>query len=182
MYNLTMNPITRNVVRFLIYFYSIIYSNFVYLATDVRWLPGLHIPESSMVYWRCKYLSPEKIVFGNNTIICQDVWLDGRAGIEIGNNVVIGTECRIYTLKHNVDSYTEVTGGPVIIKDWAWVANQVTILAGVTIGEGAVVASGAVVTHDVEPWTLVAGVPARFVKNRKMIKYTLNTERIERLP
>jgi len=72
-----------------------------------------------MVYWRCRYLSPEKILIGNNTILCQDVFLDGRAGIEIGNNVVIGTECRIYTLKHNPDSYTEVTGGPVIIKDWA---------------------------------------------------------------
>lgn len=96
--------------------------------------------------------------------------------------MVIGTECRIYTLKHNPDSYTEVTGGPVIIKDWAWVANRVTILAGVTIGEGAVVASGAFITHDVAPWTLVAGVPAKFVRNRKMIKYTLNTDRIERLP
>jgi maltose O-acetyltransferase len=75
-----------------------------------------------------------------------------------------------------------VAGSPVVIKDWVWVANQVTILAGVTIEEGAVVASGAVVTHDVEPWTLVAGVPAKFVRNRKVIKYTLNTDRIEKLP
>ena len=177
-----MRLIIRYMIGFLIYSYSIIYSNFVYLAAQTRWLPGLRIPKDSLVYWRCRYLSPEKIKIGNNTIICQDVWLDGRAGIEIGNNVVIGTECRIYTLKHKIDSYTEVAGSPVVIKDWVWVANQVTILAGVTIEEGAVVASGAVVTHDVEPWTLVAGVPAKFVRNRKVIKYTLNTDRIEKLP
>jgi acetyltransferase-like isoleucine patch superfamily enzyme len=54
---------------------------------------------------------------------------------------------------------------PIAIGDGAWLASRVLVLPGVTVGKGAVVAAGAVVTRDVAPDTLVAGVPARFVRN-----------------
>ena len=50
--------------------------------------------------------------------------------------------------------------------DNVWVATGAVILPGVTIGEGAVVAAGAVVVKDVEPWTVVGGNPAKFIKKR----------------
>jgi maltose O-acetyltransferase len=59
----------------------------------------------------------------------------------------------------------EVLVAPVIIGDGAWLASRVTILPGVTVGNGSIVAAGAVVTHDVPPNTLVAGVPARVVRD-----------------
>lgn len=56
-----------------------------------------------------------------------------------------------------------------------WIASRVTILPGVTIGEGAVVAAGAIVTKDVEPYSIVAGVPAKRIGERnKNLEYTLN--------
>jgi len=119
-------------------------------------------------------VAPEGIHIGNNTIIGNDAFLDGRKGIYIGNNVNFGPWCRIYTMKHNIDAFTEVIGNPVTIHDWVYIAGNVTIFEGVTIGEGAVVASGAVVTHDVEPWTMVAGVPAKPIKTRPVVKYTLD--------
>lgn len=61
------------------------------------------------------------------------------------------------------------------IENWVYIGTRVIILPGVKIGEGAVVASGAVVTKNVEPWTMVGGVPAKFIKNRPVVKYKLDT-------
>ena len=53
---------------------------------------------------------------------------------------------------------------PVHIEDKAWLGSNVTVLPGVTIGEGAIVAAGAVVTKDVEPGTIVGGVPSKLIR------------------
>ena len=66
--------------------------------------------------------------------------------------------------KHLSEAYLS----PVIIKRNAWIAINVVILPGVTIGEGAIVASGAVVSKDVPPNTLVGGIPAKVIKEFKM--------------
>jgi maltose O-acetyltransferase len=54
------------------------------------------------------------------------------------------------------------------VQDHVWIGGNSTILQGVTIGEGAIVAAGSVVTKDVEPYTIVGGVPAKFIKPRKL--------------
>lgn len=94
----------------------------------------------------------------------------------IGNDVMMGPWCVIYTENHNF-SDTErpmrLQGmseeKPVIIKDDVWIGGRVTILPGVTIGQGAVVGACSVVTRDVPPYAVVAGNPARVVKYRKNI-------------
>jgi len=55
---------------------------------------------------------------------------------------------------------------PPMIKRGAWLGRNVVIMPGVTIGEGAIVGAGAVVTKNVEPFTIVGGVPAKFIKKR----------------
>ncbi len=68
---------------------------------------------------------------------------------------------------HQLESqYFDLITKPITIKDNVWIATDAIILPGVTIGEGAVVAAGAVVSKDVEPWTVVGGNPARFIKKR----------------
>lgn len=97
----------------------------------------------------------------------------------IGNNVSIAGEVRIYTMEHDVDdpNFAE-TGAPVVIDDYVVIGTRVTILPGVHIGKGAAIATGAVVTKDVEPYTLVGGVPAKFIRNRnKDLHYTLKFSR-----
>jgi len=103
--------------------------------------------------------------------------LDGRSNIIIGNNVDISSETNIFTWEHDIESpIFDSKGAPVIIGDWVYVGTRSTILPGVTIGEGAVVAAGAVVTKDVEPWTMVGGVPAKFIKKRPIVKYIQQTK------
>lgn len=58
------------------------------------------------------------------------------------------------------DPLYQGVGGPVVIEDYAWLSCRTVILPGVTIGKGAVVAAGAVVTKDIEPYSIVGGVPA----------------------
>ena len=58
-----------------------------------------------------------------------------------------------------------VSKGGVVIGDNVWICDNVCILSGVTIGNGAIVAANAVVTHDVPPYTMVAGVPAKVIKS-----------------
>ena len=92
--------------------------------------------------------------------------LDGRsAELIIGDNVDIAQETNIWTLEHDVnDDDHRIVPGQVIIEDHVWIASRVTILPGVTIGENAVVGAGAVVTKDVEPNTVVGGIPAKLIK------------------
>lgn len=91
----------------------------------------------------------------------------------IGNDVMMGPDCLIYTVMHRFDrtdipmreqGYTPVR--PVVIGDDCWIGSRVTIMPGVTLGRGCVVGAGAVVTRDVPPYAVVAGVPARVVRYR----------------
>ena len=136
----------------------------------------IRLPENSVIYMGCRFFNPWGIAIGHNSIVGDHAFLDGRRGLVIGNNVNIAGDVRIYTLEHDPSSLAfEAVGGPVELKDWVYIGTRVTILPGVTIGEGAVVASGAVVTQSVQPWTIVGGVPAKYIKNRPIVRYELNT-------
>lgn len=123
--------------------------------------------------------SPNKrnIVIGNHCIVNARSVLDGRVGkLIIGNNVDIARETNIFTLEHDPNSNDHMhKAGDVVIEDYVWIASRVTILPGVHIGRGAVVASNAVVTKDVEPMSIVAGIPAKKIGERKSaLHYSLN--------
>jgi len=85
--------------------------------------------------------------------------------ISIGVGVYLGEEVFIRDSDgHEIVGTEKPMTLPIVIKDHVWIGARVTIVKGVTIGEGAVVAAGAVVTKDIPPHTMVAGVPAKVVK------------------
>jgi maltose O-acetyltransferase len=104
---------------------------------------------------------------GTNSRINRDCCLDVRGGVSIGDNVSVSPEVMILTAGHNmVDPAFRVEHRPVTIHDHAWIGSRAMIMPGVTVGRGAVVAAGAIVTRDVPPFAVVAGVPARPVGTR----------------
>ena len=107
------------------------------------------------------------IEIGDNVVINRRVYLDGRIGIKIGNNISISPEVYILSMEHDPnDPMFATRGGIVTIDDHVWIGSRAMILPGIHVGEGAVIAAGAVVTKDVEPYQIVAGVPARQIGTR----------------
>ncbi|MEW6694997.1 MAG: acyltransferase [Pseudomonadota bacterium] len=114
------------------------------------------------------------IEIGRRTIINVSSYLSGEGRLTIGAEVLIGPHVKLLSAGHEIDGGDEIvarngiTRAPVVIEDGAWIGAGATVLQGVRIGKGAVVAAGSVVTHDVPPGTVVAGVPARKVRDRRL--------------
>jgi len=103
---------------------------------------------------------------GNNVFINYGSSLVASAHVRIGDDCLIGTHVMVMDCDfHRVeDKEWDTTGEPIDIEDRVWLGNRSMVLKGVRIGHDAVVAAGSVVTKDVEPRTVVAGVPAVVVK------------------
>lgn len=136
-----------------------------------RHLFGMRIGEGTIIYRAPELRRPRSISIGVECVIGKRATLDGRGEIRIGNRVNISSEVAIWTRDHDPNS-PEFGGRaePVHIGDYAWLSFRSTVLPGVTVGYGAVVAAGAVVTKDVPPYAIVAGVPARVIGARQDIR------------
>lgn len=135
------------------------------------------LSKNSIIYWKCRFFRPSNVHINNNTIIGDNAFLDGRGGLYIGCNVNIAGNFKVYTMEHDITSPTfESTSDSVYIDDYVYIGTNVMIMPGVHIHEGAVIASGAVVTKDVPSWCMYGGVPAKYIKDRPVVKYTLNTK------
>lgn len=108
------------------------------------------------------------VIIGDHTRIGLHNTIIGP--VEIGNNVNLAQGITVTALNHNFSDTNKrideqgVSTNPVTIEDDVWVGANAVILPGVTIGEHCVVAAGAIVTKDVPPHSLVAGVPAKVIK------------------
>jgi acetyltransferase-like isoleucine patch superfamily enzyme len=117
-------------------------------------------------------------VIGAHSRINRDCCLDARGSLRIGDNVSVSPEVVILTASHRVDDPEfRVETRPVVVEDNVWIGTRAMILPGVTLGRGCVVSAGAIVTRDVPPLAIVAGVPARRVGERSAAAatYVLDT-------
>lgn len=117
----------------------------------------------------------KNITFGKNVFVNSSCHFQDQGGITIGDGVFIGHNVVLATATHDFDPRMnrKLYYKPIDIRDHAWIGSNATILQGVTIGEWAVVAAGAVVNRDVAPYTIVGGVPAKFIK---AVEYDPNAE------
>jgi maltose O-acetyltransferase len=109
---------------------------------------------------------------GDASYISGPLHVDIGAEVRIGNRVQLGHHVVLLTIAHEIgppeDRCGHLAAAPIVIGDGVWIASRVTVLPGVSIGKGSVVAAGALVSRDVPPNTLVAGVPARFIRDLPM--------------
>ena len=107
------------------------------------------------------------IRFGKNVFVNHACTFMDRGGITLEDGTLIGPKVNLITTNHPTDPELRrsTISKPIVIKKKAWLGANVTVMPGVTIGENAIVGAGAVVTKDVAPNTIVAGVPARVVKH-----------------
>lgn len=150
---------------------------------SIRLLPGcsVRVGDRSMLFAEVLFdRDGASLSLGDRTFVGRSTFAIANR-VEIGNDVLIAWGCTIvdhdsHALRFSDRSedvsnwylgskdWTRVAIEPVIIKDKVWIGLNAVILKGVTIGEGAVVAAASVVTKDVAPWTIVAGNPARVIR------------------
>jgi acetyltransferase-like isoleucine patch superfamily enzyme len=157
-------------------------------------LRGAHVGRKCLIGARLAVPYARGLTIGNRVEVEHDVFLKlvaREASLKIGDHTFVGRGCEIdvagtitigaHTLlapgvfitdhAHNQSAAKRFDEqgnriAPVVIGDDAWLGVRSVILAGVTIGNGAIVGAGAVVTKDVEPYAIVAGVPARVIGRR----------------
>ncbi|RSK39052.1 sugar O-acetyltransferase [Mangrovimonas spongiae] len=109
----------------------------------------------------------KNLKLGKNIFINQNCQILDLGGVTIDDDVMIGPRVNLLSETHPLDpeSREALIGKPIHIKKGAWIGAASTILPGVTVGEHAIVAAGAVVSKDVPDRTVVAGIPAKIIKN-----------------
>ena len=136
------------------------------LGNDVTLYGGSHFV--------ARHSSP--ISIGANSHVGRNSVLSGLGGISIGENCAISSGVAIYSITHDIESNPI---GPVIenpvkktavrIGNDVWIGTGAVILPGAVINDHAVVGAGAVVTKEVEAWSIVTGIPAKSVRDRRHI-------------
>ncbi|MHB8789333.1 MAG: LbetaH domain-containing protein [Desulfobulbaceae bacterium] len=131
---------------------------------------GAKIGKGANILPSCKIWAPWNLTLGDFSCLSEDVDCYAVDAITIGDQVVISQGAFLCCASHDISSpIMELICKPIVIGDNAWVAARAFVAPGVTVGEGAVVAACAVVTEDVEPWIVVAGNPAKFIKKREIV-------------
>jgi acetyltransferase-like isoleucine patch superfamily enzyme len=111
-----------------------------------------------------------RITIGRDSLIGEYTVIRGQGGVTIGDRVYTSPFTQIIAVNHVFDDparpFVEqgITAEGIVVEDDVWLGANVVVTDGVRIGKGAIVAAGAVVTRDVPPHTVVAGVPARVIK------------------
>lgn len=130
-------------------------------------LLGNKIGKQTFIHRNMKLTHANRLSIGDNCTVNYSCLLDTRYGISIGNNVMIGHNCRIYTLGHDIDDpMFKAKGGPVNIEDNAVLFTNILVMPNIIIHEGAIVFPGSVVTKDVGAFDIVGGNPAKFIRKR----------------
>lgn len=128
---------------------------------------GAKIDSTAVVYSSAKVYYPANLIMERYACLASDVDCYNVAPIKIGANSTVSQGAYLCTASHNIaDPLIPLITAPIVIEDQSWVAAGAFIGMGVTIGQGAVVGARAAVFKDVEPWTVVGGNPAKFIKKR----------------
>lgn len=123
--------------------------------------------EASRVKTPITVVRANNVKIGKRVIIMNGCLMMSAGGITIDDDAQIAANVQLISNNHDLNDRMVITCKPVHICRRAWIGAGATILPGVTIGENSVVGAGSVVTHDVEPNTIVAGNPARVIRKIK---------------
>lgn len=128
---------------------------------------GARIAPTAIVYSTANIYYPANLTMDEYACIASDVDCYNVAHIHVGKFATVSQGAMLCTASHDITSPShELITAPISIEQQSWVGAGAFIGMGVTVQEGAVVGARAAVFKDVEPWTVVGGNPAKFIKKR----------------
>lgn len=128
---------------------------------------GAAVHRGAFVHPTCRIYAPRMLALGERSCLAAGVDCFCVDRIEIGDDVTVSQDAFLCTASHDIDRADRpLVTAPIRIGRGAWIFARATILPGVSVGEGAIVAACAVVTRDVPAYAVVAGNPARVVRQR----------------
>jgi acetyltransferase-like isoleucine patch superfamily enzyme len=145
---------------------------FIFFKKSLLVLMGAKIGKGVVIYPGVWVTPGRNLEIGDKVDLAKDVLITTTGGVYIGDRTLIGYRTQIISADHTIPKVGEPfpisgdVGKNVHIENDVWIGANCLITAGVRIGEGAVVAGGSVVTRDVEPNTIVGGVPAKLIRRR----------------
>lgn len=130
---------------------------------------GARIGKQAYPHASCRISEPWKLVMDDHSCMGPHVICYCGGGVHIGAHSTVSQYAHLCAASHDYEQpHMPQTFAPVTIEDQVWVCADAFIGPGVTVGQGAVVGARACVFRDVEPWTVVGGNPAQFIKKRQM--------------
>lgn len=124
-----------------------------------------HIGDGSRVLSPMTVVHGDKVHIGNNVIVMPNSLMMASGTVTIEDNVLVAAYVKLISNNHDPYDRAVLTCKPVVLKKNCWIGAGAVILPGVTVGENSIVGAGSVVTKDVPANTVVAGNPAKFIKN-----------------
>lgn len=130
-------------------------------------LLNVNFSKDSAVLQNVRFARRKNFSIGSGSVLNNDCLIDNRFPVTVGKNCSISYGTKILTKGHDINSTDFKTkGGPVVIEDYVWVCAFSIICPNVRLGEGSVVLPGSVVVKDVDPYMVVGGNPAKYVRMR----------------
>jgi putative colanic acid biosynthesis acetyltransferase WcaF len=128
---------------------------------------GAQIGAHVNTYASTRIYFPWNLTVGDWSALGENAFIYNLGPVTLGEKVTISHQAHLCAGTHDyTDPTLPLLKPPIVIQDQAWICADAFVGPGVTVGSGAIVGARAVVMKDVEPWTIVAGNPARFVKQR----------------
>lgn len=128
---------------------------------------GAKIHRTAIVYSSAKVYYPANLVMDAYSCLASEVDCYNVALIHIGANTTVSQGTYLCTASHDITNpHNPLITSPIVIEDQAWIGAKAFVGMGVTVGQGAVVGATASVYKNVNPWTIVGGNPAKFIKKR----------------
>ena len=122
----------------------------------------------------CRFNYGHRISVGNNVTWNHCCYIDSKGRVSFGDFSMITEYTKIFSHGHSESNHMERSYSSVSIGDYAKIYTACTILPGVTVGTGGIAATGSIVTKDIPPYTVVAGIPAKIMRERKSPKDVSN--------
>jgi acetyltransferase-like isoleucine patch superfamily enzyme len=164
-----MLRIKRQLGFMLVFLHNAVYNFLPFFVVKNAYLKllGNQIGHLSTIHTFVRLVWFRGLVIGDHCTINYGCLLSSAGGITLGNNVMIGHMCKLYTVGHDIDSHDfALVQAPIVIHDDAVVFPNTIVLPGVQIGRGAVVLNGSLVSRDVSEYEVVGGNPAKFIRKR----------------